>query len=375
MKNQKELEKKMPPMKAELSFALVVYILLSVMVVWGCLFVYNAMSLTHHAAFYAGKQLLWSCIGFAVLWGSSRIPFVWYKKHVWHISLCAFTPLLLLYFIGTQINGMRGWFSFGDVTFQPSEFAKIPFIMSLCYIAVYWKKRRFSSLYMIGVMALWTIPIILQPDYGTFAVYVGGFIALYFITGGLLRYFFIATCVGIPIFSYFFMTHPYAIRRITGFLHPERDPLGAGWHIRQFQYTLAQGGFSGKGMGQALWSNNYLPLAHSDSAFASLTESVGFIGASPVIAGFLGLSLLSIHISRKKNIHSIYNRSFIVALSSIFVIQAFLHISVNVLLLPPTGITLPLLSYGGSSLISTMLGFGLIISAVQNKRARKQKLF
>jgi cell division protein FtsW (lipid II flippase) len=132
----------------------------------------------------------------------------------------------------------------------------------------------------------------------------------------------------------------------------------------QFRYAMAKGGLDGAGLGKAVWSNNYLPLSHTDSIFSSLAETLGFIGVLPIMIGFILLLYLTFSLALRAKDSFIL--LFSCGLVSLITFQAFLHISVNVGLLPPTGVTLPLLSYGGSSLVSTMLGFGMLISAASS---------
>jgi cell division protein FtsW len=160
-----------------------------------------------------------------------------------------------------------------------------------------------------------------------------------------------------------FFTKPYVLERILAFIDPLTDPTGAGWHILQFKYTLARGGLAGRDWGGAVWSNAYLPLSYSDSTFASLTESVGFMGAMPVIIGFCILAYLCYCLSLAVDGEG--RRIFVFSVGMLVAAQAFLHMSVNVGLFPPTGITMPMFSYGGSSLVSTMFGFGMVLSAAR----------
>jgi cell division protein FtsW len=156
----------------------------------------------------------------------------------------------------------------------------------------------------------------------------------------------------------------YLLSRITGFLDPGADPFGSGWHILQFNYAVARGGLFGSGWGNCLWANSYLPLSYSDSSFAALAEALGFIGSAPVIVGFGLLAWFAFRISAVS--HDPFKKLFISSMMFMIVIQALMHISVNTGMMPPTGITLPLFSYGGSSLLSTMIAAGMIISAAES---------
>ena len=212
---------------------------------------------------------------------------------------------------------------------------------------------------------LWILPVILEPDFGTAIIYFAGFVIVYWIGGGKKRYLAAIFIFGFISSIIVILTNPYVLQRILGYLFPLSDPYGSGWHSMQFRYAMARGGLEGAGLGKAVWSNTYLPLSHTDSIFSSLAETLGFIGVLPVLIGFILLIYLTFTLA----LHS--KDRFVVLFScslvSLITFQAFLHIGVNVGLLPPTGVTLPLLSYGGSSLVTTMLGFGMLISAAKSE--------
>ncbi|OGV45576.1 MAG: hypothetical protein A2017_12235 [Lentisphaerae bacterium GWF2_44_16] len=344
---------------------MLIYFLLFLLGLWGCMAIYNATFHSDNPFHYAGRQFLWLIIGIFALFAASSVPFEFYKSCIVPLALITYIPLWLVLFWGISVNGMHGWFEVGSVFIQPSEFAKTPFVMLLCMLASDKKDnfRKFISL--LFVTLLYSLPIALQPDFGTLFIYIAAFITVYWIAGGRILYMLFSALAILPFSIYFLLKNNYVFSRLTGFLSPESDPLGSGWHICQFRYTLARGGFWGESWGKALWANSYLPLSHSDSAFASLTESLGFAGSFPVVAGLIFLSFIIYRLSLKPGDN--LARYMIFGIGALFIIQALVHISVNVTLIPPTGITLPILSYGGSSLISTMIGFGILLSASEKK--------
>lgn len=334
---------------------------------WGVLSIYNATAFTDSPLHYAGLQLLWLFIGFGVFWGASSLSFKFYERHAPIIFLFFYSALVFVLIFGGRINGMRGWYDLGFCLIQPSELSKPVFLFSLAWLFA--PERDLTSsrrLVLMGVLTvLWCAPIAFQPDFGTLTVYLMGVLIVFLVSGGrfllLLPGLFIGMLGTVPVF----LAKPYVFDRVLAFLDPSADPTGAGWHILQFKYTLARGGFSGRDWGGAVWSNAYLPLSYSDSTFASLTESVGFVGAMPVIIGFCLLAYLCYRLSLFADGES--RRIFVFSVGMLVAAQAFLHMSVNVGLFPPTGITLPMFSYGGSSLVSTMLGFGMVLSAARGR--------
>jgi len=336
---------------------------LFLMGLWGCLAIYNATAFIYSPFQYAGRQLVWLILGIAVLWATSKVPFEKYEKHIWVMGGIAYISLILVLLTGSKINGMRGWFNLGFCLIQPSELSKPVFILTLSYF-IRKELPPFKLFLSLGsVTLLWCIPLALQPDFGTMLVYICGFLAVYFLAGGKILYLVPTLIAAIPCGMYIYKTKPYIVARIAGYLNPSADPAGAGWHILQFQYTLARGGFSGQSWGKSMWSNAYLPLSYSDSSFASLVEAIGFIGTIPVILGFCALAYAGYRLSTKVDIKS--RKIFIFSMAVLITSQALIHMSVNVGLLPPTGMTLPMFSYGGSSLMSIMLSFGIILSAAK----------
>lgn len=337
--------------------------ILFLMGLWGCLAIYNATVFSDAPFLYAGKQLLWLFLGLIIMWITSKIPFLLYKKYIWSLAAFAYLLLLLVLIFGIRVNGMKGWFDLGIGYLQPSELAKPFFILSLCAVAKIAKSQVKLFLYMAGVAILWCIPLALQPDFGTLLIYLAGFLTVYILSGGKIIYLLPSFLAVIPFAMYIYHHKPYIAARFAGFLDPEKAASGAGWHILQFQYTMARGGFSGQSWGKSLWANAYLPLSYSDSSFASLVEAIGFAGTVPVILGFCALTYTGYRLSLQAD--EDLKKIFICAMPIVITIQALVHMSVNVTMMPATGITLPIFSYGGSSMISIMLSFGIILSAIR----------
>ncbi len=341
------------------SVSMLIAITLFLLGTWGCLAIYSATSFGDDPFHYAGRQLLWLGLGMTVMFTIIRIPIEFFHKYLWILAAAVYTPLALVLIFGVRINGMRGWFSLGPVLFQPSELAKAFFLLVLCRIGTEMKPGIKRFIVMFGITMAWVFPVMLEPDFGTALIYLFGFLAVYWLVGGKLRYLLIPLPLAIAGIIAACWNLPYIMDRFKGYWDPAADPTGSGWHIRQFQFTLARGGLTGTGSGENVWSNSYLPLAHSDSVFATLSESVGVIGALPVIFGFLFLTYLFYRLALKcKNR---FERIFVMSVGVFFTAQALVHISVNVTLLPPTGLTLPLISYGGSSVLSIMVATGIAL--------------
>ncbi len=335
---------------------------------WGCLSIYNAKAFGEFPLHFAGKQLGWLALGLGSFLLASKIPFGLYRTLAPYGMAASLLALLGVLEFGSSVNGMKGWFPLpgGLAMFQPSEFAKIPFMVFLSVVAANAKSSwrvRFAK--MGGATLAFMLLVGAEPDFGTATIFFAIFAAVYWIAGGELLFAILAAAVFAAFGTFFVLCNDYAIARFAGFFDPNLDLLGNGWHVKQFQYTMAHGGLFGSNWGNALWSNAFLPLPHSDSVFASIVESAGFAGGMLVIGGFMALPLAARKLAQRTP--SPDAKIFIFATGAVLAIQALLHISVNATMIPPTGITLPILSYGGSSLLSTMILFGIAISACKDK--------
>lgn len=329
---------------------------------WGLLTIVSSQSHASEPFLLAGKQLMFLILGLAVMWGASKVPFRFYCRNAWILMLAAFGLLLLLPLFGVRVNGMCGWFRLGGFHFQPTEPAKGIYLLTL---VIAFSKLRSDNLRFWGgalLTLVWLLPILLQPDFGTAAIYLAVFASLYFLSGGSWRNLLLLAAGGVGTAALFVWRHPYAWRRITGLFNPDLDPLGSGWHIRQFELAIARGGWFGAKLGGAVWSNAYLPLAYNDSAYATMAETLGWCGVLPVWICFTvliaSLLLLAFRFGLAREA-----RLYLLGAAALVGIQTLVHISVNLCLLPTTGLTLPLISYGGSSLFGCCLLLGIALSA------------
>ncbi len=344
---------------------LTVFVIIAAMM--GCLQVWNATSLGEHPFYFVLRQGIWGLIGFFVLYRASLIPFYVYCKFVYTAAIFLICMLFLVLFVGTSVNGMRGWFSIGSIFIQPSEFVKPVLLLLLCVEFSSPDSMKKESILRLTLFFLaFALPVAMQPDIGTLVVYCAGFMIVYWLSGAPVIYMIFSLPVIVGAAGIFLIKYPYIWNRLCGFWNPEADPLGSGWHIRQFQVTLARGGWTGSEYGQSIWSNSYLPLPHTDSAFASLIESSGALGGVLALILICGIALSAFFMA--SNVAGRTERLFIASGGSLIFVQSLIHMGVNVAIIPPSGITLPLFSYGGSSLISTLFCVGIILSAAKNTR-------
>ena len=329
---------------------------------WGVLTIAASQYGAASPLLLAGRQLVFLIVGVAVMLIAASIPFARHLEWRGFYLLAVMAALAGLPWHGVRVNGMGGWYEIGGFFLQPSELGKAVFLLVLAGAAVspLAARRRFP---LLGALALlWIVPVLLQPDFGTAAVYLLTWGVLYFATGGSGKGVIAGCGAALLMLAGFIRLRPYAARRILMFLDPSLDPEGGGWHLRQLKLAIAQGGWTGSGMGRSVWSSSYLPLAYNDSAYAAMSETLGLLGTLPALA-MLALLFWSLWRASRDPRRSDAAAVYLGGAAVLLAVQSLLHIGVNVGLLPPTGLTLPLVSYGGSSLVGTSLMFGLAISA------------
>ncbi len=328
--------------------------------VWGMLAVYAAQSAVPEFRTYALRQLVWLPVAVAAGLAAWRIPFDFYWRHWRILTVGAAVFLALVLVAGVRVNGMRGWYDCGLVYLQPSELAKPFFLLALVAILREDEGMR-GFVRSLAVLAVFGGLIAWQPDFGTLAIYAGSSLVVLFLAGadwkkltGLAAA--LLAAAGVVVWRF-----PYVGRRFLAFLYWEDDLGGGGWHWFQNQLAMARGGWTGTGLGNSWWSGFYVPLANNDSVLAAITETLGVFGAWAVI-GLWGVLLLLVFRLGKQTPER--ERSlFIWSAGGCLGVQVLLHLWVNTGLLPITGVPLPFYSYGGSSLVATLVLLGMVLSA------------
>ncbi|MBP1968193.1 cell division protein FtsW [Virgibacillus natechei] len=350
------------------------YILLGVifsLLIIGVVMVYSASYVWSDykfddAFFYVKRQLLFAGAGLVAMLVIMVIPYNTWKKYANLILLVCFILLFLVLIpgIGMVRGGAQSWIGVGAFSIQPSEFMKLGLIIFLsAYLATNqkyitsFKKGFFPS--MILVFTAFGL-IMLQPDLGTGAVLVLTCMLMIFTAGARMTHFLGLAALGLAGFVFLIASAPYRISRITAFLNPWEDPLGDGFQIIQSLYAIGPGGLMGVGFGQGLQKYFYLPEPQTDFIFAILGEEFGFIGGTIVIGLFLLLLWRGIRISLEAP--DLFGRFLALGIVAMLTIQTMMNISVVIGLIPVTGITLPFLSYGGSSLTLTLCSVGILLN-------------
>lgn len=339
--------------------SMLISLLAGLITLWGLLAIYRTLALTGNWEHFLLRQGLWAAAAWIVYLAMSRLDWDFLKRAAMPAAAVGAVTLLLLPICGMRINGMCGWYSLGALTLQPSEICKGFYILAL--VKVMQQKnlpemlKLILALMLIGIFALL---LFIQPDFGTMIVYLtGGACALYF-CNVRKRFLFIGAAAAVCSAAAAIVLHPYMQERILNFLNPEADPSGGGWHLRQFAIAVSRGEWFGVKGDMAVWSNSFLPLSHNDSIFAAMCEMLGFTGGA-ILLGLYTVwfyQMFALTFWRRDP----FRRALIASLAAMIIVQTFLHIAVNLSLIPPTGITLPLVSYGGSSLVGTMIMLAII---------------
>ena len=336
---------------------------------WGVLTVASAQSTAAEPLALPLRQLCRLLLALAALVLAWRVPFAVYRKLTPVLAVLGYGVLLVLPLVGERINGMRGWVALWGIQIQPSELSKPFFLLSLIFLNGLCRDDRRRLLVLSGATLIWTLPVMVQPDFGTTVIYWCGFLAVYVLTARRWQLAALPVTGMLLLAAGFVWSRPYAWRRLAGFFDPESDALGSGWHIRQFQLAMAHGDWFGAKMQQAVWSNYYLPLAYNDSAYATMVETLGVAGSLPalVLAGLLAFFLYRLAV---RSVHNEFARVYIAGAALLLLSQTLVHLGVNATLLPPTGLTWPFISYGGSSLLSCGLLVGIALSAGSEESGR-----
>lgn len=323
------------------------------------LFILGLVVLRSVAPQYVIQQLIFFAFSAAVFWLVSSTDFQ--LPFTLHLPAYFISVVLLLtpYLFGTHTRGAIRWLQFSQFSLQPSEVAKPFFLITFAMLAVSGFRHRILWL-TIAFFIPWLI-IFFQPDLGTSLVFLVGWLVILVshlrLRDVIALGFLLITIIPLS----YFILQPYQQRRLVSFVNPYSDPLGQGYHVIQSLIAVGSGQVLGRGLGHGTQSQlRFLPEHHTDFIFASLSEELGFVG------GLLVLSLFACLLWRIYRISQITSHPaaalFCLSTLALFSFQIFVNIGMNMGLAPVTGITLPWLSYGGSSLLSTGLFLGLVNS-------------
>ena len=311
---------------------------------------------------YFVPQLLYLVLGFALLFGISYIDpvLLWWFAPIGYVLSNIF---LAMSYLGPHIRGATRWIVVAGVQIQPSEFVKPFLLLAFSHYMVQYSPRKLGNVFMLFL--LFSLPFLLvlrQPDVGTSLVYMASWSAM-LLAGGLPVWFFVSSAAGIGVLLPFIWSHfaPYQQSRVITFLNPSLDPKGAGYNALQAMIAVGSGQWWGRGLGRGTQSHlRFLPEFHTDFIFATLVEELGFFGGALILAGyaFLLSRIITPILRGMVDDARVFIYSF--GLFAMLMSQIFINAGMNMGIIPITGITLPFVSYGGSSILSTAIAFGIL---------------
>ncbi len=322
--------------------------------------------------YYVIRQGIFAAFGLVVMYGLSRLDYSLLRRLTYPIYGVMLVFILSVFPIGSVVNGSRSWIELPWISIQPSEFGKLLLIVALAGFVVE-RMRRFDRQTTAGVMLLGLLPVMLvmlQPDLGTAIVYVVATVAVLFIAGAPFRHFaalgglaglaIALTLVALPAVGVSVLK-PYQVDRLTSFMEPGGDPSDAGYQQAQSKIAIGSGEKTGRGVDNATQTGlDFLPEHHTDFIFAVIGETYGFAGCALVLSLYALLVWRGLHIlTTAKNL---YGALIAGGVTVMILFQVFVNVGMTIGIMPITGIPAPLLSYGGSSLLVTLMAVGLLQS-------------
>lgn len=317
--------------------------------------------------FFFKRQLIFGVLpGLTMLFIMKNIDYHFWKKFSFIFFAISILFLILVFVpgIGTKIYGASRWIQLGPISFQPSEMLKISLII---YLAAWLESRRerIKDFYdglmpFIVIVAGISFLLIKQPDIGTLGVTILIAMSIFFVSGAKISHMFLMGGAGIASLFSLIKLESYRMDRLLVFLHPELDPKGIGYQINQALLAIGSGGIFGVGLGHSSQKFNYLPEPAGDSIFAIIGEELGLIGVTILVILYIIVGVRGLKIAKKAP--DMFGMLLAVGFTSWILFQAFINISAISGLIPLTGVPLPFISYGGTSIIFLLISVGILLN-------------
>ncbi len=313
------------------------------------------------AYYFVKRQLLFAILGIVVMVSASKLSLLKWRYMINIFYWGCILSLVLVLIFGVSRNGSKSWFGFGSLLVQPSEFFKIAMILKASDMLA--KQTKIKKLKDLIPLMFYTLLgfglIMLQPDFGSGMVMLCSVVVIVLAADGPFCYFVRLGILGLLGLGALILSAPYRLARITAFIDPWQDPLGSGFQMIQSLFAIAPGGLLGKGFDMSIQKHFYLPEPQTDFIFAIFAEEWGFIGGLFLIALYVMIVYEGVGIAKRCD--DAFLAYAAMGFISLFAIQVLINLGVVVGLFPVTGITLPLFSYGGSSLVVILGALGLLI--------------
>lgn len=326
--------------------------------------------------YFFKQQILGLLVGGAILYVTANIDYHLWRRLVMPIFGIALVLLIMVFIpgIGVNVYGATRWIELGPIMFQPSEIMKLAIIL---YLAAWLSEKGEAKVAdfneglvpFLGILLLIGFLIIKQPDTGTLGVICLIAMSIFFTAGAQVKHLLSLVGVGFASLAVLILIAPYRLARLTVFLNPDHDPSGSGYQVSQALLAVGSGGLLGVGLGQSRQKFNYLPEPVTDSIFAVISEEFGFIGCILLISLFLYLAWRGLRIAQ--GAPDMFGRLIAVGVIAWILFQSFINISAIIGLIPLTGIPLPLISYGGTSLAVILAAVGIVLNVSRQSRIQK----
>jgi len=319
------------------------------------------------------KQAVFAVLGLVAMFIAMRIDYERYRDPRLILGLVGVTLLALVavLIVGPEINGTHRWFAVGGVGIQPSELAKVAAILFAAAVLERRMERISEPKYALGPIAAVVVPmlalIMLQPDFGSSVALLAIVAVMVFAAGLPWRYITGGALAIVPVFAAVAILEPYRVSRLTAFLDPWSERQEHGYQVVQSLIAVGSGGVTGKGLGYSIQKLGYLPYAHTDFIYAVLAEELGLIGASVLLVCFCVITWRGLKTASRAP--DSFGALLALGLTAMIAVQAFVNMSVVLGLLPTKGIALPFISAGGSSLIMSLVGMGVLLNISQRASA------
>ena len=318
--------------------------------------------------YFLERQFIFAMAGILFAWIVTRVPTELWEKYSLVLLMLGLLLLVLVLIpgLGARVNGARRWLRIGVLNFQVSELAKVLVLTWLCSYCVRKRVELETTLPGLakpfGLLAITGVLLLVEPDFGAATVLFATGFAVLFVAGARLRYVALLVTTAVLAFALLALTSPYRLKRLMAFLHPFDDPFNGGFQLTQSLIAIGRGSWFGVGLGSSVQKLFYLPEAHTDFVFAVLAEELGLVGVIGVIALFVALVWRAFQVSRMAAAAGMRFQSYLALAFGVWLgLQAIVNIGVNMGVLPTKGLTLPLLSYGRSSLLVSLAWLGVVL--------------
>ncbi|MEQ5184608.1 cell division protein FtsW [Providencia zhijiangensis] len=336
--------------------------------------------LTDDPFYFAKRDVVYLVVAFLLVLGVMRVSMATWEKYSFILLMGALGMLAVVLVAGSSVNGASRWIDIGIVKIQPAEISKFALF---CYVSSYLVRKSdevrtkfFGFVKPMCILIMMALLLLLQPDLGTVVVLVVTTLGLLFLAGARLAPFIIGIAVcGVGVLA-LIIFEPYRLRRVTSFLNPWDDPFGSGYQLTQSLMAFGRGELLGQGLGNSVQKLEYLPEAHTDFIFSVLAEELGYVGVVLVLLMVFMLAFRAMMVGRRALLtNQLFGGYLACAIGIWFTFQALVNVGAAAGMLPTKGLTLPLISYGGSSLLVMSAAIAVLLRIDYETRLEKAQAF